>query len=463
MTFEMCDGFSYPHGDVQTWVEGTGEEIVNTPPPEISAIVAKGQGTAHAFYWRRSLQEQVQLQALMINGMMPVDENLEAELPRLRVRDRGSGMIFKPTNPLTFASDSIRAEENELLRAGALRLLLKKNISHAAIEAQLIRTRECDPSVMAAPIADYEASTLAECRAIVAEIEHLLIKKAQAKLLWFRGQTCEFPYYRALEVKDWLRLDVESADVPSLVPSLGRFAIESPGRVDLGYAFLGPSHWWKKPFLIWIIRQNPMWLDHYPDFVRRLNTCLASNDDALFQQILGNIQFDPRVPDEIDDLRQWFFAHYKYGAWIWVLQQYGYLSSMLDVTWDLDTALFFTQAARIDGRFTLPDPADGRVIYVFAEAHDSKSYWDANSIDWGDLEWARQHPPRVAGQRAGCLTGSTWFRQNYYGYLVLARIRITGRQCLTSRTIEEIFPSPDNDLLLRSLMDANPRPEGLYW
>jgi hypothetical protein len=260
-----------------------------------------------------------------------------------------------------------------------------------------------------------------------------------------------------------LRLGKDNGDVPSLVPSLGRYALKNPDKVDLGYAWVGPSHWWKKPFLIWVTRQNPQWLEDYPEFVQRLDESLASDDDTLFSKLLVDIELDSRVPNEVDDLRQWFFVHYKYSAWVWVLQQYGYLASMLDVTWDLDTALFFAQAQMLDGRFTLPDPTDDRLIYVFAEAHDSPNFWGTDSIDWGASDWARRLPPRIVSQRAGCLTGSTWFRQNYYGYLVLARIRLTGSQCLTTRTVEEVFPSPDTDLLLKTLLDAKPRPEGLYW
>lgn len=219
---------------------------------------------------------------------------------------------------------------------------------------------------------------------------------------------------------------------------------------------------WKKPFLIWVIRQNPKWLDHYPEFRNRLEQALRDDDDMAFSGLLAEMVFDPRVPSEVDDLRQWFFAHYKYSAWVWVLQMYGYLASILDITSDVDTALFFTQAQMIDGRFEMPPPSPARVLYVFVEWDRSIAFRSIEHIDWGDSDGARQLPPRVDRQSAGCLVGSTWCRQNYYGHLVIARIRLTD-DCVTTKRVADVFPPPDQDLLLTTLLDARPRPEGLYW
>jgi hypothetical protein len=248
-----------------------------------------------------------------------------------------------------------------------------------------------------------------------------------------------------------------------LVPSLGRFAQKNPGAVDLGYAFGGPSHWWKKPFLIWVIRANPSWLNSNPAFRNRLEASLREPDDDNFTKILATVPYDPDVPTEVDDLLQWFFAFYKYSSWIWVLQHYGYLASMLDVTSDLDSALFFTQARMVNGRFVLPDPENGRVVYVFAEARTPSTFWNADEIDWGDTDWCQQLPARITAQRGGCIMGSTWFRQNYYGHLVVARVWINGNDCRTSLKVEDMFPPPENDLLLQTLLDTRPPPDGLYW
>lgn len=463
MAMYMVDPFSYPQGDVQKWMEGSGERIAEKVPDHVAKLIARGLGNAHAVAWTRPTSELMQLRSAMIAGLIPADESLLVANPELRIRDRGSGMLYQPTDPLTFDPGTMSGEENQLLKAATLRYLLQKQSGRTPLDSHPTFVMAGNPSVMSTPIADYEAATLDDCRRILNELDDVLVTRARVKRLWLRGQTSEHRYDRPKEVRDWFRFGYEDAQFPSLVPSLGRFALRNPGAVDLKYAFGGPSHWWKKPFLVWVIRQNPGWLDHYPEFRKRLDESLASSDDKLFTKILIDIQLDPHVPEEVDDLRQWFFAHYKYSAWVWVLQQYGYLATMLDVMRDLDTALFFTQATMVDGRFTLPDPTEERVIYVFAQTSDSEIFWDTETTDWGDADWARKLPPRVVSQRAGCLTGCTWFRQNYYGYLVVARILLTGTRCLTTRTVPEIFPPPDEDLLLRTLIESRPPPEGLYW
>jgi hypothetical protein len=315
---------------------------------------------------------------------------------------------------------------------------------------------------LSAPIADYEASTFEECEAILASIKDNLQQGAYFRRLWLRGQRQEYTLTRDKRVCALLGFGREGATQPSLIPSLGRFALNNPGKVNYGYALVGPNHYWKKPFLIWVIRQNPHWLYNYPEFAKRIEKSLRDDDDSVFAKILADIMTDPRVPTEVDDLRQWFFAHFKHGSWIAVLQQYGYLASMLDVTWDLDTALFFTQAKMVNNRFRVSPPAEGRVIYVFAQSGGSRSFFDMNSIDWGDDDWVKALPPRIAAQRCGCITGSTIYRKNMYGHLVIARIYLKGNKCVTTRTPEEVFPSKEEDLLYRTLLESRPKLEGLY-
>jgi hypothetical protein len=110
----------------------------------------------------------------------------------------------------------------------------------------------------------------------------------------------------------------------------------------------------------------------------------------------------------------------------------------------------------------LPEPDDGRVIYVFAESKATTSFKDPSEIGWGDPQWNVTMPARVVSQHAGCLVGSTYDGQNLYGNLVIARLRLIGGGCGTTRTVRSVFPPASEDLLLRTLRDARPEPEGLY-
>lgn len=325
-----------------------------------------------------------------------------------------------------------------------------------AIDRLAPLSRERELEFLSAPIVNYEADSVADCEHALQEIAGILRNGPYFRRLWLRGQTREYTFARSGSMAELC-----ITDEPSLVPSLGRHALAHPGDVDEQFAFMGPNHWWLKPILLWFIRQNPQWLNHYPQFMDRLEQSLRSDDDDRFARLLLDIQLDPRVPGEVDDLRQWFFAYFKFDIVVLVLQQYGYLASVLDLTDDLDVALFFAQAKMVNGAFELPAAKDGRLIYVFAESHESTSFQDATRMSWGDLEWLTSIPARVAAQRAGCLVGSTYESQNLYGNLVVARIWLRG-SALTFRTVSAMFPRPSEDLLFRTLLDARPRPAGLY-
>lgn len=455
----MIDEFTYPQGDIQTWDTSTAE-LVSVHWPELDSIIDEGAGELHLASWKPSKMDLMSERAMMVAGLIPMDEASLDPKNRIvyRIRDKISGLTFLPTNPLRLNLSSLLPEDIEILNAGYARMLLHPSEHDKTHD--LFNGEEGMRKWLQFPIKNYEAHSVEEIQEILDEISETVSVHRPICRLWMRGQRHDYPQTRSATAT---RILPFNKDIPSLIPSLGRYALKNPGKVDFGYAFFGPNHWWKKPFLIWFIRENPKWLEHYPEFVQRLDQSLKDSNDDIFAKILSDIIFDPKVPTEVDDLRQWFFAHYKYGSWIWVLQMYGYMASILDVTWDIDTALFFTQAQMVDGRFSLPMPSADRVIYVFVEWKTPSSFMDIRNVNWGDEDWTRRLPPRIERQNAACMIGSTWFRQNYYGHLVVARIKLPDYSCVTAKSVEDVFPGPDEDLLLKTLLDANPRPEGLYW
>ena len=431
----MVDSQAYPLGDVQTWDERLGDQVRPDLTASLTSLLPPGEASVHVF------------------GTQP------------RIRDKWSGMSYLPTEPLKVDLSSMDRHEREIINAATARFHLGMAAGRPVPKFDPRDVIAGVPSLLSMPVVDFEASSKAECEAHLQLIKEALGPAKRLKRLWLRGQAEDHApkIPQPAQVREWLYFGRAGASFPSLVPTLGRFALGKPGKIDSAHAARGPSHAWEKPFFMWVVRQNPQWLEGCPEFRDRLEASLRSEEELLFDELLREMKYDPRVATEVDDLRQWFFAHYKYSAWVWVLQQYGCRASMLDVTWDLDSALFFTQGMMVDGRFALPPPQEGRVIYVFAEWRDSTVFWDVQRVDWGDADWAKHRPPRVQNQRAGCILGCTWFRQNFHGHMVIARIWIKGDQCVTTRTIKEVFPPPEKDLLQQTLMEVRPLPEGLYF
>lgn len=340
--------------------------------------------------------------------------------------------------------------------------VLTTSMTGGAIDRYKGLDADAGANCLDSPIVDFEARSRSELVSIIEGVKQELSKGPYFRRLWLRGQREEYKLTRDGSVCAFLGFGATGEIQPSLLPSLGRYARDSANEIDYGWVMVGPNHWWKKPYLVWVIRCNPQWLDHYPEFTKRVENALRSDDDTEFAQILSDIQFDEKVPTEVDDLRQWFFAFFKYSSWIFVLQQYGYYSSMLDITTDLDVALYFSQSKMQDGAMTKVDPADGRVIYIFAESKNQANYFSATEVAWGDEDWTNGLPPRVEKQVAGAIFGSSASAQNLYGHYVVARVFLHGSDCVSSISTSDLFPTEESDLLLRTLRDSRPVPERLY-
>ena len=340
--------------------------------------------------------------------------------------------------------------------------LLTTSMTGGAIDRYKSLEADAGAEFLGSPIVDFEARSRSELDKIIDSVENNLRSGPYFRRLWLRGQSEEYKLDRDDSVCAFLGFGSGGETQPSLIPSLGRYAREPTNEIDEGWVMFGPNHWWKTPYLIWVIRSNPQWLDHYPEFSKRVEDALRSDDDTQFSQILFDIKYDNKVPTEVDDLRQWFFAFFKYSSWIFVLQQYGYYSSMLDITTDRDVALYFSQSKMEDGAMTKVDPADGRVIYLFAESKNQANYFSATDVSWGDDDWANGLPPRVEKQVAGAIFGSSANSQNVYGHYVVARVFLQGSSCASHISTSDLFPTDDSDPLLRTLRDSRPFPEGLY-
>ena len=318
----------------------------------------------------------------------------------------------------------------------------------------------------------FHAATRTELETILAQLNELFcVKCPRTTKLWLRGQRCEYAFERSEELCMKIYGVRQQA---SLLPSAGRHAFKHPEEMGFGISFSGPNHYWKKPFLIWLMRQNAHWFDSDRRALDVLTEVLKNDDDQAFANVLGAIQmggFGPEFaklgggvawPDEADDLRQWFFAHMKPHSFGITLQQYGYITSLLDLTDDIDVAVYFSHAAMVDGKIKKGDPQKGRLIYVFAERRTGDFFRHGEQLFWGDDDWVKGIPPRLALQKAGFLMGSTCRAQNFYSNMIVARIFLDGDSIQSALQDEDLFPTSVNDLLYLTLLESQPPLEGLY-
>lgn len=304
---------------------------------------------------------------------------------------------------------------------------------------------------------------------IIEKLNENFVGNYGVKKLWFRGQRTEYLLNRDNQITTALYgYDIE----PSLIPSLGRFVKENPESTGFGLSFFA-NHKWKKPFLIWMIMENDQWFPRESKFKDVLMDILINPDDSVFSQLLAEIQMPPDLfgkksisngvywPDEVDDLRQWFFAYMKRHEYGITLQQYGYPSSLLDLTDSTDVALYFSQSKMIDGKFQVLPPEKGRVMYVFAERTTGDFFRHGQDLFWGDHEWSKKSPPRLHQQKAGFLMGATCRNRNFYSHMIIAKIWLDNASDITSLKSEDLFPY-HSDKLYQSFKNSRPKLEELY-
>lgn len=455
----MIDAREFRLGDIETWIDYSGRW-------------SESEEVAMKEYFTDDFAIK-----LLADGVRPSSEKIkkfariENEENVLRLRDTISGLPFiYDRDKLQLDTTIMFSPEFDIIDSCYYRKKLSKmpksgggftftnTFTSSALDRYGINSFE----YLSNEIVEYSVNSKEELNDTIKSIQTELEKGSYFKRLWLRGQKEEYLGSRNIEVSNFLGFENCGINQPSMLPSLGRFLKNNPTTLEEKYAILGSSYRWEKPFIIWVIRNNPEWLDHYPEFKEKVEDSLVSSDPSDFSRVLGEIRFDERVPTEVDDLRQWFPAFLKYGSFVLALQQYGYMTSMLDVTWDIETALFFTHTQMKNSKFEFVEPTQERVIYVYAESKESSSFNDSEDIDWGDSDWNLDIPTRIEAQNCGALVGSTEYRQCQYTNLIIAKIKLSNNEIKSNRSIEDVFPSNEDDLFLKTLEESVPRPEGLY-
>lgn len=307
--------------------------------------------------------------------------------------------------------------------------------------------------IFSVPILEYTANSLNELKRIVTEITNILSTSKFFRKLWFRGQRQEYYEKRSYNTLIKLGLPKEYERMPSLIPSLGRHITkENFNEIKLNMMY------WIEAFKIWTLIQSEEYKEEFAINGKNYWEVVKSLEPQKMAKFVYNCPFD--IEEYV------YFQHdLEEYAEILATQQYGGYTSMLDITDDLDVALFFTQSFlnQKTRKYELCNPNQNNVIYVIAEGRDTCTL-DASTRMFKNAtcNGIFQLPPRIENQKCGLLIGASAFGKNAYGYRIVAKIHLQGEDILTTKKVEDMFPDLESDSLFKTYYDVEPKLIGLY-
>lgn len=275
-------------------------------------------------------------------------------------------------------------------------------------------------------------SSRGELEDLVARLQGNLADQPQLSV-WFRGQTSEY-------LTDDLTADAErgicpwrSLRDPSLAPSLCRrlTALRDSWRE---YA----------SFLLEFGRYGTFLEEalDIPAFDAR-----AADDPA--RQRLGAEWGQLELSGERLDLAEAHDYHFGFRGLqrLFFFQHYGLPSNVLDITNDLDVALFFANHRITDGRYVSVGPDPARVLYMLIVQPGLDHFLDSRDIseNFGLL--------RPLRQSCGLISGASMINRNAYARFVSLRVHLDGDIAHAELTPSHLFPSADEDVFLRRLLE----------
>lgn len=374
--------------------------------------------------------------------------------------DCQSGIIYcQEGNKFSIARGACFSKQYDIFDAAYLRQYIKhpeirKQILFISNPAQEITTLDylgLDPKdVFSTPILEYTVSSNKELEQCVQEILSILSESKFFRKLWFRGQRKEYTRNISLDTLNRLGLPDEYRSMPSLVPSVGRIEQEEQYK-----AISEECLYWGAAFRVWLISQTD---DFKPKF---------SVDAPMYMELIQSLAPDEMARYLCDcsyDIGEIFFSQHELAN-ILATQQYGGCSSMLDITDDLNVALFFCQSYLNSEtrKYELCGPSSENVIYLLTSTRGSSTVNMSNyAFQSIGLYDAYPLPPRIANQHCGLLEGADMFSRNTYSYRIIAKIKFSGNNIVATKTVDEMFPGPEIDSLYKTYSYAVPKLTGLY-
>lgn len=303
------------------------------------------------------------------------------------------------------------------------------------------------------PIIEYSVNSTTELNQLINELTKILSTSKFFRKLWFRGQTKEYKVHRSKEFSKLLKIPNEYCIMPSLMPSLKRQMCD----IDTYNNICNESLKWTAAFRFWVLLQNKSLVNRFPEIK---NIVLNLLDNYSAEKVCEYCSKDYSVEDVWEMLVQ---KPYTYADYL-VTQQYGGLSSMLDITDDIDNALFFSQS-KLDvetKKYKLIEPTADRIIYLFAQCRNTCTYeLSSNIFNYYPVDWKCKMPKRIENQKCGLLYGANNFASNAYAYRIIAKIHLSS-SITTNKSVDEMFPNQEDDDLYDMFTKVTPKLNGLY-
>jgi len=290
------------------------------------------------------------------------------------------------------------------------------------------------------PLVPYEfrVTKRAELDAIVRGLQTLVAKHPELEL-WMRGQDNEYLLDDLTEEAIMGICPWRSIREASLVPSLYRGLLgklsdrREYGEYCLEFARLGL-------FLDHDLRLTPYSTRAPLDAPEEL-----PGDHWGVTPPFASIRHDAAGnPTSVRDYHVVYRALQK----LFFFQHYSLPSSILDVTSDLDVALFFARHKVVDRRYVRIDRASDRpVLYLFIVNRQLDLVLDSAKLceHYGLL--------RPLRQKCGLLAGASLVNRNDYSRLLAVRFRLEG-PILQEEGLQaaHLFPTPEEDPFLARLL-----------
>lgn len=296
------------------------------------------------------------------------------------------------------------------------------------------------------PMPVYEASSIAELKEIIDHIKSVIPFK-----IWYRGQSREYTLKRSLSSISTLGLPKTFSETPSLLPSLARTSIDGLGEKYIR---------WMEAYNIWLVSQNDNFVAKHNNKYKEILELL--NDLRKMPDYCSHLCQDIDMPIEIEELLQGDKSLYEAG--VLCMQQYGMLTSYLDITEDIDIALYFTQSRLNENtnKFEKIAPTNDRVIYLFPELRNTSTLTNLHDIYKLPLSWDYSIPQRLINQKCGILSGASFSHKNNYAHRILAKIVLKSDSIVSSKDSLDLFPDENEDSFFSMLSRAKPPLYGLY-
>ncbi|NOQ27895.1 MAG: FRG domain-containing protein [Bacteroidales bacterium] len=287
---------------------------------------------------------------------------------------------------------------------------------------------------------EVEVKNKDELNSLISNLESKLSNQNSRLKLWFRGQDTD---YLLNKVEDKLlphvpwRSSVDSSLVPSLYRSSKHISNDLKDYAQK-VAEISELETALNNFL------------QIPKFKKKQDELESIKDyfkDSVWEDSNSLFSFTHVKDDKESEIHD-YNPIYRALQTSLFLQHYGVPTNILDITKDIDVALFFAQTQYQNGEYVKIKQVKDSVIYVFLLDPITDKFIDSSELLEG---FGVQRPLR---QKCGVITGASLVHQNYYSRFISMKIKLCNNiEFNEELTGEFLFPKRENDEIIDFLKE----------